>query len=60
MTSFVHDTLAQRVILEAGKATEYLQAELERLGRHRVMLIAAEHEARVADQVAGAADVTLR
>lgn len=58
--AFTHDTLPQRVILDAGRAADHLLAELDRLGTTRVMLIAATHEAAVADRVAGAVDVALR
>lgn len=59
MTSFTHDTLGQRVILDTGNASAHLQAELERLGCTKVMLIASEFEADLATQVASDITVTL-
>jgi alcohol dehydrogenase class IV len=51
MTSFIHDTLGQRVILEAGRAAEHLAAEVERLGATAAMLIAAAPEQDLAGRV---------
>ena len=59
MTSFIHDTLGQRVILDAGKAPEHLRAELGRLGCSNVMLIASEFESDLAAQVAGEIETVL-
>lgn len=56
---FIHDTLAQRVILDAGAANERLREELERLGVKRPMLIASEGEKELADRVIGDVPVTL-
>ncbi|WP_328477522.1 maleylacetate reductase [Actinoplanes sp. NBC_00393] len=58
--SFVHETLGQRVILEAGGAGRHLTAEVDRLGAARIMLIAAEAEAPLADRVAAGLPVALR
>ncbi|MEU4421097.1 maleylacetate reductase [Actinoplanes sp. NPDC024001] len=57
---FVHDTLGQRVILEAGGAAKHLAAEVSRLGADRVMLIAAEAESHLADRVTAGLPVALR
>ncbi|MDO5368168.1 maleylacetate reductase [Kocuria sp.] len=59
MTSFIHDTLGQRVILDAGNAPEHLRAELERLECSNVMLIASEFESDLAAQVMGETDTAL-
>ncbi|WP_431814017.1 maleylacetate reductase [Kocuria sp. cx-455] len=59
MTSFIHDTLGQRVILDTGKAPEHLRAELERLECSNVMVIASEFESDLAAQVAGETDTVL-
>lgn len=45
MTSFVHDTLPQRVVLDAGNAAAHLAGELERLGATRAMLVASRRQA---------------
>ncbi|WP_256837731.1 maleylacetate reductase [Ornithinimicrobium faecis] len=57
---FTHDSLAQRVILGSGQASAALAAEIERLGGRRVMVIAGEHEAALADQVVADQSVELR
>ncbi|MBG0562735.1 maleylacetate reductase [Actinoplanes aureus] len=58
--SFVHDTLGQRVVLEAGGAAKNLAAEVSRLGADRIMLIASDAEADLADRVAAGLPVALR
>lgn len=60
MTTFVHDTLGQRVVLDSGGAARRVAAEAERFGARRIMLIASEHEASLADEVAGDLPVALR
>ncbi|QDO88116.1 maleylacetate reductase [Ornithinimicrobium ciconiae] len=50
--SFVHDTLAQRVILGSGLAAQAVADEVTRLGRRRVMVVAGGSEAGLADQIA--------
>lgn len=57
---FTHDTLAQRVILEAGAAQEHLAGEVERLGATRLMLVAGASSASFADEVAARLPVVLR
>lgn len=57
---FTHDTLAQRVVLGSGTAAAAVAEEVARLGGRRVMVIAAEPEAGLADRVAGDLPVTLR
>ena len=37
---FIHETLPQRVIFDAGRSVEHLEAEVERVGSARVMLVA--------------------
>jgi maleylacetate reductase len=49
--TFTHDTLGQRVILDAGGARRHLVEELERLDASRAMLIAGPVEQRMADEV---------
>lgn len=58
--SFVHETLGQRVVLEAGGAAKHLASEVARLGARRVMLIASKAEAHVADRVSAGLPVVLR
>jgi maleylacetate reductase len=60
MTSFIHDTLGQRVILEAGRAAVHLAAEVERLGATAAMLIAAASEESLARRVIDGLPVALR
>lgn len=60
MTSFIHDTLGQRVILDSGRAAEHLAQELERLNVSSVMLIASEFEAALAARVTADVPVALR
>lgn len=49
---FVHDTLAQRVRFASGEAAQQLAAEVQELGVSRVMVIAAEAERALAQEVA--------
>ncbi|MEV4749606.1 maleylacetate reductase [Streptosporangium amethystogenes subsp. fukuiense] len=58
--AFTHETLGQRVILDAGGARRHLAEEVERLGASRVMLIAGDGEARIADEVSAGLPVSLR
>jgi maleylacetate reductase len=51
---FSHQTLGQRVLLEAGAAVAHVRAELERLGATAVMVIAEERERRLLDALDGA------
>ena len=57
--TFEHTTLAQRVLFGAGRATENLAAEVQRLGATRVMTIASEFERRLAEQIGQDIDVAL-
>jgi alcohol dehydrogenase class IV len=58
--SFVHDTLAQRVLFGRGQGREHLASEVQRLQGRRVMLIASERELSVADRLAGDLPVAVR
>lgn len=58
--SFDHVTLGQRVRFGAGRAAENLAAEVDRLGSRRIMVIAATHQAAIADAVTARIDVALR
>ena len=58
--AFTHDSLAQRVILGSGQAAEAVAAEVARLGGTRVMVIAGEPEAALADRVTTGLEVALR
>lgn len=59
MTSFTHDTLGQRVILDAGRGAEHLAEEVERLGGRRIMLIASSFEQELAEGLVGELPVEL-
>jgi len=48
--SFVHETLAQRVLFGHGQGAEHLASEVQRLQGRRVMLIASERELSWLDQ----------
>jgi maleylacetate reductase len=56
---FVHDTLRQRVRFASGGAAEQLAEEIEELGACRVMVIAAEPERELAEQVGSGLPVVL-
>ncbi|MCK0114217.1 maleylacetate reductase [Ornithinimicrobium sp. F0845] len=56
---FVHETLAQRVLLGSGQAATAVAAEVVRLERRRVMLIHGVAEAALAQRVAADLPVTL-
>ena len=56
---FDHISLGQRVLFGTGKAAENLAAEIARLGAKRVMVIASELEAQIAEQVTQNTDVAL-
>lgn len=49
--AFVHDTLGQRVRFATGGAAEALAAEVEAVGAHRVVVLAAPAEAELAARV---------
>jgi maleylacetate reductase len=57
---FEHVTLGQRVLFGSGKAAEHLAAEVSRLGARRVMVIASESEAAIADIVCAGISPVLR
>jgi alcohol dehydrogenase class IV len=57
---FRHDTLGQRVILEAGAAADHVAAEVERLGAARLMLVAGASAAPFGDELAARLPVVLR
>lgn len=58
--TFEHVTLGQRVLFGTGKAAENLAAEVERLGAQKVMVIASEIEATIADVVCAGISPVLR
>jgi alcohol dehydrogenase class IV len=57
---FVHESLPQRVRFQTGGAAAGVQAEVERLGAERVMVIAAPAEAELADLVVSGLPTALR
>ncbi len=57
---FSHDTLGQRVVLEAGAAGDHVAREAERLGGSRVMLVAGSSSAPFADDLVARLPVVLR
>jgi alcohol dehydrogenase class IV len=57
---FVHESLPQRVLFASGDAAGGLEAEVERLGAERVMVIAATAEAELADRVTMGLPTALR
>jgi alcohol dehydrogenase class IV len=57
---FTHDTLGQRVILDAGTSRDHVIAEAGRLGGSRVMLVAGASAASYADDLAARLPVVLR
>ncbi len=57
---FTHDTLGQRVALASGRAREVVATEVARLRGTRVMVIAGQTEAHLADKVTQGLDVALR
>lgn len=59
MTTFTHDTLPQRVVLDSGRCAARLAEELERLGVSRPMLIASEREQDLAKRAVGDLPVAL-
>ncbi|MEV0685329.1 maleylacetate reductase [Nocardia sp. NPDC050378] len=56
---FTHDTLPQRVIFASGQAAAGVEAEVQRLGAGRVMVLAAPAEAALAERVTAAIPVAL-
>lgn len=57
---FTHETLAQRVILDAGRSLEHLEAQVAHLGASRVMLVAGGSASSYADRAAVLLPVVLR
>jgi alcohol dehydrogenase class IV len=57
---FTHETLAQRVILDAGRSLEHLEAQVAHLGAARVMLVAGGSASSYADRAAVRVPVALR
>ncbi|MGZ4612242.1 MAG: maleylacetate reductase [Kineosporiaceae bacterium] len=57
---FTHDTLSQRVVFASFEAARHLTDEVARLGASRVMVIAAEAESGLADQVVAGLPVAVR
>ena len=57
---FTHDTLPQRVVFASFEAARHLADEVARLDASRVMVIAAEAESRLADQVVAGLPVAVR
>ncbi|MFL6134866.1 MAG: maleylacetate reductase [Nocardioidaceae bacterium] len=57
---FTHDNLPQRVVFASFEAAERVADEVSRLGASRVMLIAGEAEAALADTVAAGLPVAVR
>ena len=58
--TFEHVTLGQRVLFGTGKAAENLASEVVRLGAQKVMVIASESEASIAEEVAAGIEVALK
>src|SRR3954470_8649867 len=57
---FTHDNLPQRVVFASFDAAERVAEEVSRLGASRVMVIAGEAEATLADPVAAGVPVAVR
>jgi maleylacetate reductase len=57
---FVHESLAQRVRFASGGAADAVGAEVELLAARRVMVIAAESEAELAERVTAQLPVAVR
>lgn len=57
---FVHQTLPQRVVFALGDAPSAVAKEAQALGGRRVMLIASEREAALAEPIAAALPVAVR
>ncbi len=56
---FTHETLPQRIVFASGEAQAGVEAEVDRIGGRRVMVIAASAEAELARQIAGNLPVAL-
>lgn len=57
---FIHETLAQRVILDTGRSLEHLEKQVAHLVASRVMLVAGGSASSYADRAAGRLPVVLR
>jgi maleylacetate reductase len=57
---FTHETLQQRIVFSTGDAADAVAKEVEALGASRVMLIASEREAALADPIADRVPVAVR
>jgi alcohol dehydrogenase class IV len=57
---FIHETLGQRVILDAGRSVEHLEAEVQRVDASRVMLVAGGSSSSYADRVSELLPVAVR
>ncbi|MEP9384272.1 maleylacetate reductase [Nocardioides sp. KR10-350] len=57
---FAHETLPQRVRFAAGEAAAAVADEIDGLGAQRVMVIASDREAALADPIAAELPVVLR
>jgi maleylacetate reductase len=57
---FAHETLAQRVVCAVGEAPSTVASEVEVLGGSKVMLIASDREAALADLIAERIPMVLR
>ena len=57
---FTHETLTQRVILDAGRSLEHLEAQVAHLGASRVMLVAGGSASSYAERAAVRVPVVLR
>lgn len=58
--NFVHESLPQRVRFDTGDAAGGVKAEVERLGAERVMVVAADAEAELAEAVTSGLPTVLR
>lgn len=58
--NFIHQTLPQRVVFALGDAPSAVAVEVRTLGSGKVMLIASEREAALAEPIAAALPVALR
>jgi maleylacetate reductase len=57
---FTHETLTQRVILDAGRSLEHLEAQVAHLGASRVMLVAGGSASSYAERAGVRVPVVLR
>ncbi|NEA23818.1 iron-containing alcohol dehydrogenase [Actinomadura bangladeshensis] len=57
---FVHETLPQRVVFAAGEAAAAVEAEVELLGASKVMVIASDRAAALADPIGARLPVAVR